>query len=103
MLAVVVLLAALAPSQRDLTAVGGVDKPSDPTADPSAVSRAMTRAEMERRIGEEAPRLLAETALQPVTEAGRVTGFAPTPGPAGSLLSDAGPAAGGGRVQGNEG
>lgn len=72
----------------------GTDKPSDPTADPSAVSRAMTRAEMERRIGEEAPRLLAETALQPVTEAGRVTGFALTRVPAGSLLSDAGLEAG---------
>lgn len=61
-----------------------------PTADPEAVSRSMTRAEVERRIADEAPRLLAETALQPVTEQGRITGFTLTRVPPGSLLSDAG-------------
>ncbi len=69
-------------------------QPGPPPADASAVSRSMTRAEMERRIGDEAPRLLAETALQPVTEEGRVTGFALTRVPPGSLLSDVGLAAG---------
>lgn len=69
-------------------------KPGPPAADSSAVSRSLTRAEMERRIGDEAPRLLAETALQPVTEEGRVTGFALTRVPPNSLLSDAGLEAG---------
>lgn len=70
------------------------DKSSPLAAEPTGVSRSMTRTELERRIGDEAPRLLAETALQPVTEEGRVTGFALTRVPQGSLLSDAGLEAG---------
>ncbi len=80
----------------------GPDKSVVQGSDPGAVSRSMTRAEMERRIGDEAPRLLAETALQPVTEEGRVTGFALTRVPAGSLLSDAGLEAGDVLVKINE-
>lgn len=75
-------------------AAPATDKSSPLAAEPTGVSRSMTRAELERRIGDEAPRLLAETALQPVTEEGRVTGFALTRVPPGSLLSDAGLEAG---------
>ena len=65
-----------------------------PAAASSSVNRFMARAEVERRISDEAPRLLAETALQPVTEAGRITGFALTRVPPNSLLSEAGLEAG---------
>ena len=49
---------------------------------------------MERRLGEEVPRILAETTLMPVTDAGRVAGFTLTRMPEGSLLTDAGLRAG---------
>jgi type II secretion system protein C len=68
-------------------------KASPPAANDSA-NLFMARAEVERRISDEAPRLLAETALQPVTEEGRITGFALTRVPPNSLLSEAGLEAG---------
>jgi general secretion pathway protein C len=50
----------------------------------------MERREMERRLGQEVPRILAETTLVPVTESGQVAGFTLTRLPEGTLLSDAG-------------
>ena len=41
----------------------------------------MVRAEIDRRLGAEIPRILAETALPPVTEDGHVTGLGRHPGP----------------------
>jgi general secretion pathway protein C len=58
-------------------------------------AKTMTRDEVMRRVSEESPRILAETAVTPVTENGRVQGLALSRLPAGSsLLSDAGLQAG---------
>jgi type II secretory pathway component PulC len=57
-------------------------------------ARTMERKEVERRLGEEVPRILAETTVVPVTEDGRVTGLALTKVPEGTLLTDAGLQAG---------
>lgn len=58
--------------------------------DPATPARAMERREVERRLGSEIPRILAETAVVPVMEDGRVTGLALTRIPEGTLLTDAG-------------
>jgi type II secretory pathway component PulC len=58
--------------------------------DPATPHRLMARAEVERRLGAEIPRILAETALAPVVEDGHVTGLAVTRVPEGTVLSDAG-------------
>jgi general secretion pathway protein C len=52
--------------------------------------RAMERREIERRLGEESGRILAETTLVPAMDAGRVSGFTITRMPESTLLSDAG-------------
>jgi type II secretory pathway component PulC len=54
----------------------------------------MERREMERRLGQEVPRILAETTLVPVTDSGQVAGFTLTRIPEGTLLTDAGLRAG---------
>jgi type II secretion system protein C len=61
-----------------------------PPEDPETPARDMDRAEVQRRLGEEIPRILAETAVAPVMEDGRVVGVQVTRLPEGSLLSDAG-------------
>jgi type II secretion system protein C len=61
-----------------------------PPEDPETPAREMNRAEVQRRLGEEIPRILAETAVAPVMEEGRVVGVQVTRMPEGSLLSDAG-------------
>lgn len=61
-----------------------------PPEDPETPARDMDRAEVQRRLGEEIPRILAETAVAPVMEEGRVVGVQVTRLPEGSLLSDAG-------------
>jgi type II secretory pathway component PulC len=63
---------------------------AEPAEDPATPHRLMARAEVERRLGAEIPRILAETALSPVTEDGHVTGLAVTRVPEGTVLSDAG-------------
>jgi type II secretion system protein C len=65
-------------------------RPGDPPEDPATPVRAMERGEIERRLADEAPRILAETTLLPVTEGGNVVGFTLTRMPESSLLSDAG-------------
>ena len=64
--------------------------PGAPPEDPETPAREMTRVEVQRRLGEEIPRILAETAVAPVMEEGRVVGVQVTRLPEGSLLSDAG-------------
>jgi len=64
--------------------------PSEPAEDPATPHRTMVRTEVERRLGAEIPRILAETALAPVMEDGRVAGLAVTRVPDGTILSDAG-------------
>jgi general secretion pathway protein C len=63
-----------------------------PSSDPG--SRVLARRDVERRLGEEAPRILAETSLMPALDAGHVAGFTLTRVPEGSLLTDAGLRAG---------
>ena len=63
---------------------------SGPRADAATPAREMERREMERRLGQEVPRILAETTLVPVTDAGQVAGFTLTRIPEGTLLTDAG-------------
>jgi type II secretion system protein C len=64
--------------------------PGAPPEDPETPGREMSRVEVQRRLGEEIPRILAETAVAPVTEDGRVVGVQVTRLPEGSLLTDAG-------------
>jgi general secretion pathway protein C len=64
--------------------------PGSPPEDPETPAREMSRAEVQRRLGEEVPRILAETAVAPVMEEGRVVGVQVTRLPEGSLLTDAG-------------
>lgn len=61
-----------------------------PEARPTAQGVQMERAEVERRLAEEVPRILSETALVPVSDGGRVTGFALSRLPPNSLLTDVG-------------
>jgi type II secretion system protein C len=72
-------------------------KSAAPAAAPAPVKKAdggpleFSRDEVQRRIGSEAPRILAETAIMPATTDGKVTGMTLTRMPAGaSILSDAG-------------
>jgi general secretion pathway protein C len=51
---------------------------------------AMDRREIERRLGEESGRILAETTLVPAMDAGRVAGFTISRMPDATVLSDAG-------------
>jgi type II secretory pathway component PulC len=54
----------------------------------------MDRRQVQMRLGEEMPRILADTAIAPVMEDGRVVGVQLTRVPEGSLLTDAGLRAG---------
>jgi type II secretory pathway component PulC len=65
-------------------------------------ARAMPRADVEKRLGTEIPRILTETALRPVVEDGRVVGLLVARLPEGTLLSDAGLRAGDVLVEINE-
>lgn len=71
----------------------------NPATEPVAVAetpivRTLDRADVERRLMREIPRILAETALLPVTDAGSVTGFTLARLPEGTLLSEIGLQAG---------
>jgi general secretion pathway protein C len=68
--------------------------PSPAADDAPVAARAMERREIERRLGEESGRILAETTLVPAMDAGRVAGFTITRMPDSTLLSDAGLRAG---------
>ena len=64
--------------------------PDGPPEDPATPARSMERVELQRRLGDEIPRILAETAVTPVLEDGRVVGVQVSRLPEGSLLTDAG-------------
>jgi type II secretion system protein C len=68
--------------------------PGAPPEDPTTPARSMERVEVQRRLGDEIPRILAETAVAPVLEDGRVVGVQLARLPEGSLLTDAGLRAG---------
>jgi general secretion pathway protein C len=61
-----------------------------PPEDPQTPARTMERAAVEKRLADEIPRILAETAVMPVMEDGRVAGVQLARIPEGSLLTDAG-------------
>ncbi len=65
-----------------------------PPEDPQTPARTMERAAVEKRLADEIPRILAETAVMPVMEDGRVAGVQLSRIPEGSLLTDAGLRAG---------
>jgi general secretion pathway protein C len=65
-----------------------------PRAETDANARVLQRRDVEKRLGEEAPRILAETTLMPALDGGRVAGFTLTRVPENSLLTDAGLRAG---------
>ena len=65
-----------------------------PAEDAALPARAMERREIERRLGEESGRILAETTLVPAMDAGRVAGFTITRMPESTLLTEAGLRAG---------
>jgi general secretion pathway protein C len=68
--------------------------PSAALAPPPAGSREMSRAELQRRISSEATRLVGETTLVPVWDAGKVAGFTISRVPENSILSESGIEAG---------
>lgn len=73
-----------------------LDAPAAATPGPIAYAgespglRTLERADVERRLVQEIPRILAETTLLPVSDEGHVTGFTITRLPEGSLLSEIG-------------
>jgi type II secretion system protein C len=75
----------LAPPPREAT-----PGPAAPAEDPATPHRMMSRTEVERRLGSEIPRILADTALAPAMEDGRVVGLTVQRLADGTLLSDAG-------------
>jgi general secretion pathway protein C len=68
--------------------------PPPPAAAKGPLDRALDRAEVERRLAVEVPRILSETTAVPVMDEGRVAGVALTRIPEQSLLTDAGLQAG---------
>ena len=67
---------------------------AEEAAPPEGAPREMERAEVERRLGNEIPRILAETTILPVSDGARTVGFTLTRVPEGSLLTEAGLRAG---------
>ena len=80
--------AASAPPAPTTRVFAGTDAP--PPEDPATPFRTMERRDVERRLGAEIPRILADTAVAPVLEEGRVVGLALTRIAEPSLLLDAG-------------
>jgi type II secretion system protein C len=74
-----------APGPREAT-----PPPAAPAEDPATPHRMMSRTEVERRLGSEIPRILADTALAPAMEDNRVVGLTVQRLAEGTLLSDAG-------------
>jgi type II secretory pathway component PulC len=71
-------------------ATGALPPPRPPAERDPAAGQVMERREVERRLGAEVPRILAETTVMPVTDGGRPAGLVLTRLPDGTLLSDAG-------------
>jgi general secretion pathway protein C len=68
--------------------------PPAPAAAKALLDRTLERAEVERRLALEVPRILSETTAVPVMDEGRVAGLALTRLPEQGLLTDAGLQAG---------
>lgn len=83
-------LSAGAPPDALALAAGATARP----AEQEAATLSLPRTELDRRLGLELDRILAETALRPVTEGDRVQGLALSRLPEGTLLTDAGLRAG---------
>ena len=77
-----------------LNAAAAVPSPSTPAVAPGDGAPVLERREVERRLGEESSRILAETTLVPAMDGGRVAGFTISRMPSGTVLSDAGLRAG---------
>ena len=82
-------------------APGGAPRPVGParaaepmSPDDGGDGRTMERLDVEKRLGAEIPRILAETTLLPVTNGVGTVGFTLTRVPEGTLLTDAGLRAG---------
>jgi type II secretion system protein C len=90
------LLAASHPSPAVPTTAGARPAAASggPSEDPATPARTMQRTDVQRRLGDEIPRILAETAVTPVMEDGRVVGVQVARLAEGSLLTDAGLRAG---------
>jgi type II secretory pathway component PulC len=86
-------LVAASPSEAPPPA-SGADLAAENAGSEAAPAREMERQEVERRLGSEIPRILAETAILPVTDGARTVGFTLTRVPEGSLLTEAGLRAG---------
>ncbi|HVR72660.1 MAG TPA: PDZ domain-containing protein [Vicinamibacteria bacterium] len=84
-------LAASTPPARAARAVATppAGEPAD-RAGADAAARVLERQEVERRLGTEIPRILAETTLLPVSDGSATVGFTLTRVPEGTLLTDAG-------------
>jgi general secretion pathway protein C len=85
------------PRELRLTSAEGPAAPPPRPAAPRAArpaddadARSMDRRDVERRLSQEVPRILAETTLMPVTDGGQQVGFTLTRIPEGTLLTDAG-------------
>ncbi len=63
---------------------------TDVPEDPSTPAQTMERRVVERRLGQEMPRILAETAVLPMAEGGQGAGVTLTRVAEGTLLTDAG-------------
>jgi general secretion pathway protein C len=81
-----------APARPPPVVAAAAPAPAASSKDPPA--RVMKREEVQRRLGLEMNRILAETAIRPVTENGRVVGVRFTRVAQSSLLTDAGLRAG---------
>jgi type II secretion system protein C len=93
----VLRLPSAGPMPRPAPLVGAAASPTAAAGapeDPATPARSMERIEVQRRLGDEIPRILAETAVTPVLEDGRVVGVQLARLPEGSLLTDAGLRAG---------
>ena len=70
---------------------GGIrDEPSPVPSSAEPGVKTLLRRDVDARLASEIPRILAETAMFPVTEDGRVIGFTLTRLPEGTLLSEVG-------------
>lgn len=89
-----VRLVANAPAAAAGTLSARREETAEEGSPPEGTPREMERAEVERRLGNEIPRILAETTILPVSDGARTVGFTLTRVPEGSLLTEAGLRAG---------
>jgi type II secretory pathway component PulC len=83
-------LAAVTPAPAAPAASLSAARPVEPAGAEAPHARELERQEVERRLGTEIPRILAETTLLPVSDGAGTVGFTLTRLPEGTLLTDAG-------------